>query len=84
MLAFDVLVRGRVTYEALDGAPARVPRGHCRVETHEGFVSLLWIDDVGAHSATLTAERFEEHLEGGAVLVLDAAQLGRRRAPERS
>ena len=40
MLVFDALVRGRVMYEVADGPPERIPMGRCRVETHEGFVSL--------------------------------------------
>lgn len=83
MLVFDALVRGRVTYEVADGPPIRVPQGHCRVQAHEGFVSLSWSEDKWTNSATLTAERFWEYLDSGAILVLDAAQLGRARAPAR-
>ena len=79
MLAFDALVRGRVTYEVA-GPPVRIPQGHCRVQPHEGFVSLMWSEDEWTHSATLTAARFEESLEAGAVVVLDAVQLAHRRA----
>ena len=41
MLAFDALVRGRVT-ESSQGVAVVVPRGRCKVETHEGIVSLSW------------------------------------------
>ena len=80
MLAFDALVRGRVIYDAADGAPDRVPEGHCRVEAHEGFVSLAWVEEEGTRSATLSAEQFEDYLEAGAIIVLDASQLARTRA----
>jgi len=40
----------------------------------------MWSEDEWTHSATLTAARFEESLEAGAVVVLDAAQLAHRRA----
>ena len=83
MLAFDALVRGRVTCEVAGGPPERVPEGHCRVEAHEGFVSLTWSDEEGTRSATLTAARFEDYLEAGAIGVLDASQLARPRAPAR-
>ena len=79
MLAFDALCRGRVTFDASDGAPARVPEGHCRVEAHEGFVSLAWVEKDGPRSITLSAERFEAYLEAGAIVVLDASQLARTR-----
>jgi hypothetical protein len=83
MLAFDALVRGRVIFSAPEGAPDRVPEGHCRVEAHEGFVSLAWAEEDGTRSATLPAERFEEYLEAGAIVVLDASQLARTRTPVR-
>jgi hypothetical protein len=75
MLAFDALVRGRVTYEVA-GPPVHIPQGRCRVQPHEGFVSLLWSENEWTHSATLTAARFEESLEAGAVVVLDAGPTG--------
>jgi len=75
MLAFDALVRGRLT-ERAGSEPVEVPRGHCKVETHEGVVSLVWeADDGEAHSVTLAAGRFERHLDSGAIVILDAAQL---------
>ena len=80
MLAFDALVRGRVTYEVADGPPTRIPVGRCKVEAHEGFVSLSWSDAQWTHSATLSSERFETYLEAGAILILDAAQIDRGRA----
>lgn len=84
MLAFDVLVRGRVTYEVAGGGSARIPQGRCRVEAHEGFVSLAWADGAWRHSASLTAQRFEDYLEAGAILVLDPAQLRHQYSPMRS
>ena len=80
MMAFDALVRGHVTHEVADGPPARIPMGRCKVETHEGFVSLSWSDTHWTHSATLSTERFEDCLEAGAILILDAAQIDRSRA----
>ena len=75
MLVIDALVRGRVPYEVADGpSVAPIPQGLCRVQAHEGFVSLLWSEDQWTHSATLAAERFEEWLEAGTVVVLNAAQ----------
>ena len=75
MLAFDALVRGRVT-ESSQGVAVVVPRGRCKVETHEGIVSLSWINRIGGtQSVVLTAQRFEEHLEAGAILIVDAAQI---------
>jgi len=74
-MAFDALVRGALT-EPAGSDPVVVPRGHCKVETHEGVVSLLWeADDGEAHSVTLAAGRFERHLDSGAIVILDAAQL---------
>ena len=81
MLAFDALVRGRVTYEVAGGPAERVPEGHCRVEAHEGFVSLTWSVGDGTRSATLTAARFDEYLDAGAIIVLDASQMARTRVP---
>ena len=83
MLAFDALVRGRVTYEVAGGPPARIPTGHCRVEAHEGFVSVSWPHEDCTRSAKMRSSQFEEWLEAGAVLVLDAAQLAHPRVPVR-
>ena len=75
MLAFDALVRGTLT-EPAGNVPVVVPRGHCKVEAHDGVVSLLWeADDGEAHCVTLAAGRFERHLDSGAIVILDAAQL---------
>ena len=79
MLAFDALVRGRVTYGVLDGHPARIPPGRCRVETHEGFVSLTWTDKVWTRSTTMSPVRFAEWLGTGAVVVVNAGQLATHR-----
>jgi hypothetical protein len=79
MLAFDALVRGRVT-ESSQGMAVVVPRGRCKVETHDGIgiVSLSWTTETGgAESVVLTAQRFEEHLEAGAILIVNAAQICR-------
>lgn len=77
MMAFDVLVRGRVAYEAGCGATARIPMGHCRVAAHKTFVSVEWRHERGASSTIVTSAEFEEWLQSGAVMVLDAAQLAR-------
>ena len=75
MLVFDALVRGRVT-ESSRGLTVLVPRGRCKVATHEGFVSLSWTTETGdTESVVLTGQRFEEHLQAGAILVVDAAQI---------
>lgn len=75
MVKFDVLVCGRLK-ESTDGVAFVVPRGHCRVQAHEGFVSLAWATETGgSQSATITAHRFAEHLEAGAIVIVDAAQL---------
>jgi len=75
MVAFDGLVRGRLT-EAVGGVPVVVPRGRCWVEIHEGIVSLSWTADNGkAGSVLLQAHRLEEYLEAGAILIIDPAQL---------
>jgi hypothetical protein len=76
MLAFDALVRGRVVYEA-HNVPMRVPQGHCKVEAHEGFVSLSWMEDGQEHTAVLKVAEFEAYLEGGALLITDPAQIRR-------
>jgi hypothetical protein len=83
MLAFDALVRGRVTVEVAGGPPARIPTGHCRVETHEGFVRVSWPDENCTRSATMRFSQFEKWLEAGGVVVLDAAQLAHPRLPVR-
>jgi len=79
MLVFDALVRGRVMYEIADGPPERIPMGRCRVETHEGFVSLTWTDKEWTRSTTMSPARFAEWLGTGAVVVVNAAQLATHR-----
>ena len=75
MLVFDALVRGRVSVISSETALV-VPRGRRKVETHEGIVSLTWTTETGdAESVVLTAQRFEEHLEAGAILIVNAAQV---------
>ena len=83
MLAFDALVRGPVTYEVAGGPPARIPTGHCRVEAHEGVVSVSWHQEDRRRSATMRASQFEQCLVAGAVVVLDAAQLAHPHVPAR-
>ena len=78
MVNFEVLVCGRLK-EVADGGLVVVPRGHCRVQAHEGFVSLAWLTEGGgAHSVTMSSHRFAEHLEAGAIVIVDAAQLRER------
>jgi hypothetical protein len=84
MLAFDALVRGRVTYEVAGGPPARIPTGHCRVEAHEGFVCVSWLHEDCTCSATMRSRQFEQWLVAGAVVVLDAAQIAHPRVPART
>jgi hypothetical protein len=75
MLAFDGLVRSRLK-EAGGGVPVVVPRGRCRVEVHEGIVSLSWTAESGkAASVVLTTDRLEYYLEGGSILIIDPAQI---------
>ena len=75
MIKFDVLICGRLK-ETADGTAVVVPRGHCQVQAHEGFVSLAWLTETGcSQSATIPAHRFAEHLEAGAIVIVDAAQL---------
>jgi hypothetical protein len=61
-------------------ATIRVPMGRCKVEAHERFASLSGSDTHWTHSATLSTERFEDGLEAGAILILDAAHIDRSRA----
>jgi hypothetical protein len=84
MLSFDALVRGRVKYDGEQGPGSRVPPGRCTVQAHEGVVSLTWSEEGLERSATLSAQQFEEYLEGGAILIVDSAQLAHRRTPARS
>ena len=78
MVKFDVLICGRLK-ETTEGASVVVPRGHCQVQAHEGFVSLAWLTESGtSQSATIPARRFAEHLEAGTIVIVDAAQLRER------
>ena len=75
MLAFDGLVRGRLK-ESVDGVPVAVPRGRCKVEVHEGIVSLTWTTESGkVDSVVMKADRLEGYLEAGALMIIDPAQL---------
>ena len=79
MVKFEVLICGRLKETAESGGPVVVPRGHCQVQAHEGFVSLAWLTEAGSsQSATISAHRFAEHLEAGAIVIVDAAQLRER------
>lgn len=74
-MGFDALVRTRLT-ETVDDLPVSVPRGRCRVQTERGEMSLSWHDEGGhSYSVVMAAERFERHLEAGAILIVDAAQI---------
>ena len=73
MVKFDVIVRGRLAETACTAA---VPRGHCQAEAGEGDVRLSWRTETGGlDSVTIPAHRFEEHLQAGAIVIVDAAQL---------
>ena len=75
MLAFDVLVRGRLT-EAVGGLNVVVPQGRSKAQACNGGVSLAWTTEAGQRgSLELSAQRFEEHLEAGVILILDSAQI---------
>lgn len=74
-MGFDALVRTRLT-ETVDDLPVSVPRGRCRVHTDPAGMSLSWHDEGGAsYSVMMAAEQFERHLEAGAILIVDAAQI---------
>jgi hypothetical protein len=74
-MGFDALVRTRLT-ETVDDLPVSVPRGRCRVQTAQDGMSLSWHDEGGtSYSVMMAAERFERHLEAGAILIVDAAQI---------
>ena len=74
-MGFDALVRARLT-ETVDDLPVSVPRGRCRVQTDQGGMSLSWHDEGGSsYSVMMAAERFERHLEAGAIQIVDAAQI---------
>ena len=78
MVKFDVLICVRLK-ETADGAPVVVPRGHCQVQAHEGLVSLAWCTEAeGPRSAMMGSRRFARHLEAGAIVIVDAAQLWER------
>lgn len=75
MLAFDGLVRGRLI-EIVDGLTVVVPQGRCRVQIHEGLVSVSWTrEGAKAGSVLLKAHRLEEYLDAGVILMIDPAQL---------
>jgi hypothetical protein len=74
-MGFDALIRTRLA-ETVDDLPVSVPRGRCRVQTDQGGMSLSWHDEGGtSYSVMMAAERFERHLETGAILIVDAAQI---------
>ena len=71
MLAFGARVGGRLT-ATMDGTPVLVPRGHCEVQVHQGIVRVTWITEAGDACCTvLGAERFEQHIEAGAIVIVD-------------
>jgi hypothetical protein len=75
MFAFDVLVRARLT-ETVDGLPVSVQRGRCRAQLGPAGMSLRWHDETGhGHRILIANERFERHLEAGAIVIVDAAQI---------
>ena len=75
MLAFDVLIRGRLT-EAVDGLKVVVPPGRSRAQVDGGVVSLSWVTEAGEpDSVGLSPRRFEDHLVAGAILIVDSAQI---------
>jgi hypothetical protein len=80
MLSFKARITGRLAAEA-DGLPVVVPRGCCDVRSYGGMVSLSWAAQDGVpHTVVLAADRFEEHLEAGAVALVDPAELCRAKA----
>ncbi|WP_428422486.1 hypothetical protein [Methylibium sp.] len=81
MLSFDALVQGRVTYEGAQGPPSRIPLGWCTAQAHEGFVSLSWTEGGEERAAVLSVQQFEDHLEAGSIVIVEAPPLRPRRAP---
>jgi hypothetical protein len=56
----------------MDGTPVLVPRGHCEVQILQDIVRVTWITEAGdACCAALGAERFEQHIEAGAIVMVD-------------
>lgn len=77
MLAFDCLVRRRLK-ESIGDICVEVPEGRCKVEVHEGIVSLTWTTCRGeGGNVTVQADRLEKYLETGSILIIDPAQLRR-------
>lgn len=71
MLAFSARVGGHLT-ALRDGVPVLVPRGSCEVQTGRDIVRMLWTTEEGdACSVVLGAERFEQHIEAGAIVIVD-------------
>lgn len=69
MLAFSARVGGHLT-AMMDGGAVLVPRGHCDVRTHKDIVRIVWTNEErDACSAVLSAERFEQHIEAGAIQI---------------
>lgn len=75
MVRFDALVQQCVKGEGEQGGEERIPRGHCRVQSRQGFVSVSWHEDERERHALLSASRFERCLEAGTIVIVDAAQI---------
>lgn len=84
MRAFDALVQGRLNFAGPDGVPLRIPRGRCTIEAHVGYASVSWTDGGLERTVVIAARQFEEHLESGAVLIVDANPYGRPQRGGRS
>jgi hypothetical protein len=75
MLAFNGLVQGCLM-AAVESIRVAVPRGRCKVEMHQGIVSLSWkTNSVQSSGVVLSATQLEDYLEAGAILIIDRGEL---------
>lgn len=63
-------IDGAVPYAGPDGPQPAVPKGPCRVEFHDGTVTLTWTEGDGEATAVITREQFDRHVDSGAIVLL--------------
>ena len=63
-------VEGAIPYAGPNGPQPEVPRGFCTVESHDGTVTLTWVEGDDEASAVISQEQFERHVENRAIVIL--------------
>lgn len=70
MIELTARIARRVRLGQPDARFGGPPLGPCRVQAHEGVVSITWAQGDACESLILSSEEFEDHLLAGSIVIV--------------